>query len=70
MTVTHIWIRIPHWFAALIFAMLPALVLTNTVRRHQRQQRILKNCCLICGYDLRATPDRCPECGTVTKISN
>lgn len=54
-------IIVPCWAALLLFAICPALWLNNRRRRRAQQRGIT---CLACGYDLRATPDRCPECGT------
>jgi hypothetical protein len=40
--------------------------IANVLVRRRRQQ--LPNICESCGYDLRATPDRCPECGKTTTV--
>ncbi|HEY7116251.1 MAG TPA: hypothetical protein VH475_06685 [Tepidisphaeraceae bacterium] len=56
---------VPFWFAALVTGTWPVSSLFLTVRRRLRaRRRHLVGHCPTCGYDLRATPDRCPECGT------
>ena len=52
------------WPLVLAAAMLPAWRLVS-YGRHLIHRRGRKGLCLECGYDLRATPDRCPECGAV-----
>lgn len=51
------------------FVVIPSVALAGLARglflcRHRRRaQAIAGSKCLGCGYDLRATPRRCPECG-------
>src|SRR5690349_5859684 len=45
----------------IILAVLPAWWLRLA---SEKRRRIKTGACVACGYDLRATPDRCPECGT------
>ena len=47
--------------AAAIFVGLFAIGFAEARREEHRKQFGL---CAKCGYDLRATPERCPECGT------
>src|SRR5204862_6302964 len=47
----------------LIALMLPASRLVGRAVRHARRRlRRRSGRCLGCGYDIRATPRRCPEC--------
>jgi hypothetical protein len=53
----------PYWFIMLLTAILPGARLAAW-RRRARRLRMRPGLCRHCGYDCRATPDRCPECGT------
>ena len=55
---------VPTWFAMMLFALLPILWLRADIIQAKQIKRLRSGACLHCGYDLRATPERCPECGT------
>ena len=57
------WITLPYWLILAVIAIPAVWRGQNLLRQRLRPQ---PGYCPRCGYDLRATTDRCPECGAIT----
>ena len=61
----NVWFCIVYPVIALAFI---GLDLWAIYRMTPERRRIEAGFCAKCGYDLRATPERCPECGEVPPV--
>lgn len=54
------FVAIPYWA---ISSLLAALLLWAFLLRRSQRERLLPGHCRACGYDLRGSNGKCPECG-------
>lgn len=57
---THVNVQVPH---VVLLAILAPGVLWPLLYWRRWRRRVKRGRCVKCGYDLRASPERCPECG-------
>ena len=61
--VVHFSMTVPCYAVTLPLAFAPAIWLVRFRRSRRMRWLARAGFCRMCGYDLRATPGRCPECG-------
>ncbi|MDB5302565.1 MAG: hypothetical protein JWM97_114, partial [Phycisphaerales bacterium] len=58
-------LAVPYWSLFILLVLLPIGWSRSAIRTRRAKRRKRLGHCPACGYDLRATPERCPECGAV-----
>ncbi|HET6251043.1 MAG TPA: hypothetical protein VFE47_25370 [Tepidisphaeraceae bacterium] len=61
---SEVFAGLPVGFICGILAILPTILFSIMLKRRLKRQ---PGVCAKCRYDLRATPERCPECGAVPR---
>lgn|GEM_PF-2989246 len=61
------WTVIPFWLPVALLSGIGFLLYRVNRRATEASQ---SGVCRKCGYDLRETPDKCPECGTEAVVSS
>jgi hypothetical protein len=66
---TGVQIIVPLWFVLLGCTACGVAGVWRWRRARRKRYPQFTGLCPVCGYDLRATPDRCPECGAIPTAS-
>ena len=66
----YIWGGTANAIIQLLFLLILARRGIREVRAEAAEIAAGRRLCSKCGYDIRATPDRCPECGTVVSTAD
>jgi len=60
----------PAWLVVLFWSFPAVVLLAREFKSRRQRERLKHGLCVQCGYDLRFTPDRCPECGSIPPGQN